>query len=96
VPLVAIFTVRLPYGFSSIKPIAVTPASTDFGQPGYECDLPDLAGLGTLLPGGADPGRWTNCGASARGGPHRAPIPRDVPEWLRYSPRSHLAASTAK
>ena len=38
-PLVAIFTVHLPYGFSSIKLMAVTPAGAQFGPVGYECNL---------------------------------------------------------
>jgi putative oxidoreductase len=53
--LVAIFTVHLPYGFSSIKLMAVTPAGAHFGQPGYECDLLYLAGLAALVLGGAGP-----------------------------------------
>src|SRR5262245_6562676 len=43
--LVAIFTVHLPYGFSSIKLIAVTPAGAQFGPVGYECNLLYLACL---------------------------------------------------
>src|SRR5215469_16765685 len=41
--LVAVFTVHLPYGFSSIKLIGVTAAEAQFGPPGYECDLLYLA-----------------------------------------------------
>jgi uncharacterized membrane protein YphA (DoxX/SURF4 family) len=41
--LVAMFTVHLPYGFSSIKLVAVTPAGAQFGPPGYECNLLYLA-----------------------------------------------------
>ena len=37
--LVAIFTVHLPYGFTSIKLMAVTAAGPQFGPPGYETDL---------------------------------------------------------
>ena len=36
---VAIFTVHLPYGFSSIKLISVSNGRAQFGPPGYECDL---------------------------------------------------------
>jgi len=43
--LVAIFTVHLPYGFSSVKLQAVTSAGAQFGQPGYELDLLYLACL---------------------------------------------------
>jgi putative oxidoreductase len=53
--LVAIFTVHLPYGFSSIKLIAVTAAGARFGPPGYECDLLYLACLVALVFGGAGP-----------------------------------------
>lgn len=53
--LVAIFTVHLPYGFSSIKLQAVTAAGATFGQPGYETDLLYLAGLAALVMGGAGP-----------------------------------------
>jgi len=53
--LVAIFTVHLPYGFSSIKLQAVTAAGAQFGQPGYECDLLYLACLAALVLGGSGP-----------------------------------------
>ena len=53
--LVAIFTVHLPYGFSSIKLIAVTGAGAQFGPPGYECDLLYLACLAALVLGGSGP-----------------------------------------
>ncbi len=36
---VAIFTVHLPYGFSSIKLLSVDNGRAQFGPPGYECDL---------------------------------------------------------
>src|SRR5258705_2014925 len=53
--LVAIFTVHLPYGFSSIKLLAVTPAGAQFGPVGYECDLLYLACLVALVLGGSGP-----------------------------------------
>lgn len=53
--LVAIFTVHLPYGFSSIKLLAVTVTGAHFGQPGYECDLLYLACLAALVLGGSGP-----------------------------------------
>jgi putative oxidoreductase len=53
--LVAIFTVHLPYGFSSIKLKAVTAAGAQFGPPGYECDLLYLACLAALVLGGSGP-----------------------------------------
>jgi putative oxidoreductase len=53
--LVAIFTVHLPYGFSSIKLLAVTPAGAQFGPVGYECNLLYLACLAALVLGGPGP-----------------------------------------
>ena len=53
--LVAIFTVHLRYGFSSIKLMAVTAAGAQFGPPGYECDLLYLACLAALVLGGSGP-----------------------------------------
>lgn len=53
--LVAIFTVHLPYGFSSIKLMAVTAAGTQFGPPGYETDVLYLACLAALVLGGSGP-----------------------------------------
>lgn len=53
--LVAIFTVHLPYGFSSIKLVAVTTAGAQFGPPGYECDLLYLACLAALVCAGPGP-----------------------------------------
>jgi putative oxidoreductase len=53
--LVAMFTVHLPYGFSSIKLQAVTAAGAHFGPPGYEIDLLYLACLAALVLGGSGP-----------------------------------------
>jgi putative oxidoreductase len=53
--LVAIFTVHLPNGFSSIKLQSFDAAGAHFGQPGYETDLLYLAGLIALCFGGAGP-----------------------------------------
>jgi putative oxidoreductase len=53
--LVAMFSVHLRYGFSSIKLIAVTAAGPQFGPPGYECDLLYLACLAGLVLGGSGP-----------------------------------------
>src|SRR5215467_10061057 len=47
--VVAMLSVHLPYGFSSIKLIAVTPAGAQFGPPGYECDLIYLACVAALV-----------------------------------------------
>src|SRR6185312_7196749 len=53
--LVAIVTVHIPNGFSSIKLLSVDAAGAHFGQPGYETDLLYLAGLVALCIGGAGP-----------------------------------------
>jgi putative oxidoreductase len=53
--LVAIFTVHLPNGFSSIKLQSFDAAGAHFGQPGYETDLLYLAGLIALCFGGPGP-----------------------------------------
>jgi putative oxidoreductase len=53
--IVAIVTVHLPNGFSSIKLEAITSTGPQFGQPGYETDLLYLAGLAALVIGGPGP-----------------------------------------
>jgi putative oxidoreductase len=53
--LVAIVTVHLPNGFSSIKLQSFDAAGAHFGQPGYETDLLYIAGLVALCFGGAGP-----------------------------------------
>jgi putative oxidoreductase len=53
--LAAMFTVHLPYGFSSIKLIGVTAGRAQFAPPGYECDLLYLACLAALVLGGPGP-----------------------------------------
>jgi len=53
--LVAIVTVHLPYGFSSIKLQAVTADGAQFGPPGFETDLLYLACLAALVLGGSGP-----------------------------------------
>jgi len=52
---VAMLTVHLPYGFSSIKLLSVTSGRAQFGPPGYELDLLYLACLATLVFGGSGP-----------------------------------------
>jgi putative oxidoreductase len=52
---VAIFSVHLPYGFSSIKLMSVTAGRAQFGPPGYECNLLYLACLAGLVFGGSGP-----------------------------------------
>ena len=51
----AIVTVHLPYGFSSIRLVAVTAAGAAFGPIGYELPLLYLAALLTLALGGPTP-----------------------------------------
>ena len=53
--LTAMFTVHWQFGFSSIKLQAITPAGAQFGPPGFETDLLYLAGLASLVLGGAGP-----------------------------------------
>jgi putative oxidoreductase len=53
--LVAMFTVHLPYGFSSIKIISVTSGRAQFGPPGYEVDLLYLVCLVVLVLSGSGP-----------------------------------------
>ena len=53
--LVAIITVHLPNGFSSIKLQSFDAAGAHFGQPGYETDLLYLTSLLALCFGGPGP-----------------------------------------
>ena len=53
--ITAILSVHLPYGFSSIKLIAVSARGAQFGPPGYECDLLYLACLAALVLNGSGP-----------------------------------------
>jgi putative oxidoreductase len=53
--LVAIFTVHLPNGFSSIKLMSYDAMGAHFGQPGYETGLLYIGGLLALCLGGAGP-----------------------------------------
>jgi putative oxidoreductase len=53
--LTAMFTLHLPYGFSSVKLLAVTTTGAQFGPPGYETDILYLACLAALVLGGSGP-----------------------------------------
>jgi putative oxidoreductase len=53
--LVAMFKVHLPYGFSSIKLLAVTATGAKFGPVGYEVILLYFACLAALVIGGSGP-----------------------------------------
>jgi len=61
---VAIFTVHLPYGFSSIKLMSVTNGRAQFGPPGYETDLLYIACILTLVLIGPSP--WSVDGYRSR------------------------------
>jgi len=52
---VAILTVHLPYGFSSIKLLSVNNGRAQFGAPGYECDLLYIACILALVLVGPSP-----------------------------------------
>ena len=51
--LVAMFTVHLPNGFSSITLKGMTEHGAEFGPPGYEVNLLYIGGLLALILGGA-------------------------------------------
>jgi putative oxidoreductase len=53
--LVAMFTVHIQFGFTSIKLMAITAEGPKFGPPGIETDLLYLACLATLLLIGSGP-----------------------------------------
>jgi putative oxidoreductase len=53
--LVAIFTVHLPYGFSSIKLMGIVDGRARFGPPGYECDLLYIVCIVALVISGPSP-----------------------------------------
>src|SRR3984885_8617588 len=52
---VAIITVHLPYGFSSIKLMKIVDGRAQFGPPGYECDLLYIACIVSLVLCGPTP-----------------------------------------
>lgn len=53
--LVAMVTVHLPYGFSSVRLLSVSPSGAKFGPVGYELDLLYLTALVTLALQGPSP-----------------------------------------
>ena len=61
---VAVFTVHLPYGYSSIKLLGVSNGRAQFGPPGYECDLLYIASIVMLVLIGPTP--WSFDGYRAR------------------------------
>ena len=52
---VAVLTVHLPYGFSSIKLLGFSEGRAQFGPPGYECDLLYIACIVALVLMGPSP-----------------------------------------
>jgi putative oxidoreductase len=55
--IVAIVTVHLPYGFSSIKLMSFSNGLAHFGPPGYECALLYIASIVALVL--SDPSPWS-------------------------------------
>jgi putative oxidoreductase len=51
--LVAMFTIQIKYGFSSVNTIGLTPNGPVFGPPGFEINLLYIAGLISLMLTGA-------------------------------------------
>ncbi|WP_285059797.1 DoxX family protein [Pedobacter ginsengisoli] len=51
--LVAMFTIHIHYGFSSVKTIGLSPEGPLFGPPGYEINLLYIAGLISIMCTGA-------------------------------------------
>jgi putative oxidoreductase len=51
--LVAMFAVHLPQGFNFMNIVGMTDTGPQFGMPGYEVNLLYIAGLVTLMLGGA-------------------------------------------
>jgi putative oxidoreductase len=51
----AMITVNIKYGFSAVNTIGLTPQGPQFSPPGYEINLLYIAGLLTLILGGAGP-----------------------------------------
>jgi len=59
--LVALFTVQIHYGFSSVNTIGLKPSGPVFGPPGYEINLLYIAGLLVIAlagPGAASVDDW--------------------------------------
>ena len=71
--LVAMFTVHLRYGFSSINTIGLTADGPQFGPPGYEVNLLYIAGLLALILIGAGPFSIDRLLARRKGAPEASP-----------------------
>jgi putative oxidoreductase len=53
--VVALATLHVQFGFTSIKLMAMTPSGPKFGPPGMETDLLYIAGIAALVMGGPGP-----------------------------------------
>jgi putative oxidoreductase len=69
--LVAMFTVQLRYGFSSVNTVGLTPTGPIFGPPGYEINLLYIGALIALALAG--PGALSVDGWAARRRSHARP-----------------------
>jgi putative oxidoreductase len=77
--LVAAITVHLPFGFTSIKLLAITSSGPQFGPPGYETDLLYLACVAALVIGGSGPWAADN----------------EIARWLRRTPKKSAGSVPA-
>ena len=89
--LVAIFTVHLPNGSSSIKLLAYDGSGAHFGQPGYETDLLYLAALLALASEAQGRSRWMVM--SAHAGVLMGACRRNLPPMLDRIEGGRLPAS---
>jgi putative oxidoreductase len=74
--LVAMFTVQIRYGFSSVNTIGLTANGPVFGPPGYEINLLYIGGLLALMlagPGALSLDGWLARRDHARGSPGDLP-----------------------
>ena len=72
--LVAMFTVQVRYGFSSVNTIGLTSSGPVFGPPGYEINLlyiASLVAIAVLGPGPASVAHWLARRRSLGREPHR-------------------------
>jgi putative oxidoreductase len=81
--LVAMFTVHLRYGFSSVNTIGLTADGPQFGPPGYEINLLYIAGLFALIFGGAGALSIDHLLARRKNRPVRSSEPQHTAEPLK-------------
>ena len=72
--VVAVFTVHLPYGFTTIKLLSFSEGRAQFGPPGYECDFLYIACILTLVLIGPSP--WSVDEHRSRGSLTHGRIPQ--------------------